>query len=220
MGRREFGVREIAEVLAHWDANRGIRQIARSLGMDRNTVRKYIHMAEAAGFQPGQDRSLADWTLLVQKAFPELADPVRRSARFELLEPHRAEIRAGLETNNVTTVWQRLTSSTGVPVSLTTFRRYVHLTCSDILKPREVTVWRPEVEPGEEAQIDFGKLGPLHDPVTGRRRLVWGFLMILAYSRHTFLWPVWRLDLVTWLECHVLGSSSSAECPGAWSTTT
>lgn len=39
MGRREFSVRQIAEVLAHWDANRGIRQIARSLGMDPKTVR-------------------------------------------------------------------------------------------------------------------------------------------------------------------------------------
>lgn len=53
MARREFSVREIAEVLTHWDAGRGIRQIARSLGMDRNTVRKYVRMAEGAGFEVG-----------------------------------------------------------------------------------------------------------------------------------------------------------------------
>lgn len=172
MGRREFSVRQIAEVLTHWDARRGIRQIARSLGMDRNTVRKYIHMAEQAGFEPGQERPLSAWTVLVQKSFPGLADPVERSDKFGLLEPHRAEIREGIKTNKVTTVWQRLTRGTGVPVSLTTFRRYVHLTCTDLIEPREVTVWRPEVEPGEEAEIDFGKLGLLHDPVAGRKRLV------------------------------------------------
>ncbi len=108
MARREFSVREIAEVLTHWDAGRGIRQIARSLGMDRNTVRKYIRMAEGAGFEPGQGRSLAAWTLLVHRALPALADPVRQSAKFGLLDGYREEIREGLRTNHVATVWQRL----------------------------------------------------------------------------------------------------------------
>lgn len=205
MARREFSVREIAEVLTHWDAGRGIRQIARSLGMDRNTVRKYIRMAEGAGLEAGQGRSLATWTLLVQKALPAVADPVLQSAKFGLLDRYRDEVREGLRTNTVATVWQRLVRSTGISVSLTTFRRYVRLVCADLIAAREVTVWRPEVDPGEEAQIDFGKLGLLCNPGVGQKRLAWGFFMILAYSRHMFVRPVWRLDLATWLECHVLG---------------
>lgn len=39
-----------AEILVHWRAGRRIRQIARSLGYARNTVRERIAEATEAGF--------------------------------------------------------------------------------------------------------------------------------------------------------------------------
>jgi len=38
----------------HWQHGRSIQAIAASLGLDRKTVRKYVGLAEQAGFQPGQ----------------------------------------------------------------------------------------------------------------------------------------------------------------------
>ena len=43
--------------------------------------------------------------------------------------------------------------------------------------------------------MDFGRLGLIHDPETGRRRVVWGLLLVLGYSRHCFLWPTFGQTL-------------------------
>ncbi len=50
MARRRMTVEDNVEILVHWRAGRGIRQIARSLGRSRITVRDRIAQAEAAGF--------------------------------------------------------------------------------------------------------------------------------------------------------------------------
>ena len=46
-----------------------------------------------------------------------------------------------------------------------------------------------DTPPGEVAEMDFGRLGLVHDPETGRRRRVWALLLVLGYSRHCFVWP-------------------------------
>jgi DNA-binding MarR family transcriptional regulator len=61
MARREFSVRDIIEIYMHWQAGEGVRRIARSLGLDRSTVKKYIRPALEAGFKPGEPRTEADW---------------------------------------------------------------------------------------------------------------------------------------------------------------
>ena len=57
MARREFEVRDIVEIYMHWQAGEGVRRIARSLGLDRNTVKKYISPALEAGFKPAELRT-------------------------------------------------------------------------------------------------------------------------------------------------------------------
>jgi hypothetical protein len=53
VGRRSLDVTNVVEVLEHWAAGRPLRAIALSLGLDRNTVRKYITPAREAGYGPG-----------------------------------------------------------------------------------------------------------------------------------------------------------------------
>ena len=43
-------------------------------------------------------------------------------------------------------------------------------------------------EPGVECQLDFGYLGLLFDPVTGRQRKVHALIFTACYSRHMFVW--------------------------------
>ncbi len=57
MARRTFTVIDVAEILEHWYAGRPKVQVARSLGVDAKTVRKYVRAAEAAGFHRAARRS-------------------------------------------------------------------------------------------------------------------------------------------------------------------
>ena len=43
--------------------------------------------------------------------------------------------------------------------------------------------------PGEVAEMDFGRLGFIHDPQSDRRHTVWALIVVLTYSRHSFVWP-------------------------------
>ena len=61
-------------------------------------------------------------------------------------------------------------------------------------------------EPGVECQIDFARMGLIHDPETGRRRVVHALIFTAVYSRHMFVW----LTFSTTLEAIVAG------CEAAW----
>lgn len=154
---------EIVEVYLRWQAGHGIRGIARSLGMDRKTIRKYLDAAVRAGLGPGQQRSVEEWSVFARQWFPKLVDARRRSRRSAELDRHQDFIREGLR-ERMSTVHRRLVERTGLAVSVATFRRYAHAAMPELLQTSPVPIWRPEVEPGEEAQVDFGYMGSWEDP--------------------------------------------------------
>jgi hypothetical protein len=86
-----------------------------------------------------------------------------------------------LETNTVATVHQRLRDEHDVRVSVTSLRRYVWQAFPDRSAPA-ATVLRRDVPAGLEAQIDYGYLGRWLDPVGGRIRRVWAFVVVLAHT--------------------------------------
>jgi Integrase core domain len=204
MARRAFEVIDVVEVLQHWHAGRSKADVAASVGVDRGTVRKYVAPAEAAGLVPGgAPLSRAEWAELVAGWFPELVDAKARSLTYGEINAHRERIEAMLATNTLATVHQRLRDEHGLAVGISSLRRYVGLEFGDRPSPEAVTVWRPPVEPGSEAQIDYGYLGSWVDPVLGRARRVWAFVMVLAASRHMFVRPVVSMDQRSWVAAHV-----------------
>ena len=143
-------MRDIIEICQHWQAGRGFRSIARSLGMDRRTVRKYIRAAIEAGFRQDGQNTPEEWKAFIKERFPEIIDQTARSGCFGELDKYRDYIAEGLKTNCMSTVWQRLYEVTRLDVSVSSFRRYVRATMPDALvTPDQVTVYRPEVAPGE-----------------------------------------------------------------------
>ncbi len=204
MARRQFKVIDVVEVLQHWHAGRAKSVVASSLGIDPKTVRKYVARAEGAGLAPGGAvLGRAEWAELVAGWFPELVDARARSLTFPVIDVHRERIGVMLETNTVSTVHQRLRDEHGLAVGVSSFRAYVGAEFPDESLRERVTVLRPDVAPGEEAQIDYGFLGSWLDPGTGRVRRVWAFVMVLACSRHMFVRPVLSMDARSWVASHV-----------------
>jgi hypothetical protein len=103
----------------------------------------------------------------------------------------------------VATIAQRLRDDRQVEVSESTVRRYIATSFTEQRLEERVTVPRGAVEPGSEAQIDYGKLGMWCDPVSGRRVAVGVFAMILSCSRALFVQPVLRMDQTSWNASHV-----------------
>ena len=68
------------------------------------------------------------------------------------------------------------------------------------------TVRVADGDPGVEVQVDFGQLGLLHDPASGRRRLAHALIFTAVYSRHTFVW----LSVSQTLQAVIAG------CQAAW----
>lgn len=195
---------DVVEILQHWHAGRGKSEVALSVGVDRGTVRKYVAPAEAAGMVPGGPAlSRAEWLKLAREWFPELIDAKARSLTFGEINQHRNRIETMLETNKVTTVWQRLRDEHDLEAGLSSFRRYVWLEFPDEVGIDDVTVLRPEVPAGSEAQIDYGYLALWADPVSGKNRKLNVFVMVLAMCRHMFIRPVFSMDQAAWIAAHV-----------------
>jgi len=198
-------VADVTEILVHWYAGRKLAEIARSLRVDRKTVRKYVDGARAAGLRPGGPPVPAEqWAARVRAWFPELVKPEVRSPTWAEIGRHREYVAKALKTNTVSTIHQRLRDEHGLTVGLSSLRRYVRVEFPGAAAQSLVTVRKDDPPPGEEAQIDFGYMGIWIEPLTGRRRRVWAFSMVLSNSRHMFVRPVFNMTLPVWIECHVL----------------
>ena len=202
MARRRFTVRDIAEILEHWQAGRSISSISRSLGVCRATVRKYVYAVEARGCHQGDPTPSQGWKAFLKESMPTPPDLSTRSEVFARLIPYQDEIREALATTTAATIWQRLCDDESVKVSQASFYRYLSCYLTDVWKKPKITVRRSDPPPGEEAQIDFGYLRTWQEPLTGKRYRLWAFAMILSFSRHMFVRVVTRMDQKEWLLCH------------------
>jgi len=189
MSFREVRVFEVKEVLRLWLGKTGLRSIERLAGIDRKTVRRYVEAAVECGLdrQGGEDQ-LTDGLLamVLEKVRPHRTDG--HGAAWRSLEPHTERIRSWLEDDGLTvvkvhTLLQRL----GVEVPPRTLERF----CAKHFGPRRgggTTVRVADGEPGEELQVDFGRMGLLFDSVTGRRRVCHALILTACVSRHQFVW--------------------------------
>jgi transposase len=205
VARRRFLVRDIAEILEHWQAGRSICAISRSLGVSRPTVRKYVYAVEARGYRQGDPTPSQGWKAFISEVIPKPPDPSTRSEVFAQLLPYQEEIRAALATTKAATIWQRLRDEKKTEVSQPSFYRYLSCFLADVWKQKpNITVRRDDPPPGEEVQIDFGYLGSWQDPKRGKKCRLWAFAMILSFSRHMFVRVVTQMDQREWLTCHIL----------------
>ena len=136
--------------------------------------------------------------------FPQLADTRLRQVTWPAIGNHHEFITVQLKAGvRMSTIWQRLRDEHGLAVSVQSLRRYVAANVPEEVRRAQVRVLDPRpAEAGEQAQIDYGKLGRWLDPATGKLRTVQAFVMVLCCSRHMFVRPVLTMDQRAWTECH------------------
>lgn len=193
---------EVMEILYQWHQGAGIKGITRSLGYDRKTVRRYVHAGLDAGLKRGEPFPDEQELVGRLKDVLEKSAVVRQAPAKESLGLYRDEIANLLEEKDMTAkqVMRLLVERHALKVSYASVLRYIGDEFN-LGKP-EVTV-HLETEPGDEAQVDFGYVGRMLDPESGKDRKTWCFVMTLSHSRHRFVRFVFRQDSPTWIDCHI-----------------
>ena len=197
---------DVAEILEHWHAGRRMVELSTSLGVDPKTVRKYVAPAREAGLVPGgAPLSRAQWATLAAEWFPETADRSSLQSTWSEIKDHRDQVKTWLDGGvTIATIHQRLRDNLGLSASESSLRRWINANLAEEASRNAVVVLRDTPPPGAEAQVDYGLLGRWFDPSTQRWRRVWGFIMVLAFSRLMFVRPVLKMDQRSWVEAHVL----------------
>ncbi len=156
-----------------------IRQVAREMGISRNTVSKYLEQAE-----------------------PTLRKRPRQQPVLKRVGPRIDALL--VEWKRRTTPKQRITGTRihrqlreeGYQVGTTTVRTYLREKRRQAAEVYIPLVYRP----GDVAQVDFFEVTVEEDDTI---RKVWKFLMRLMYSGRDFVWLYDRCDQLAFLDGHV-----------------
>jgi transposase len=171
-----LGGRDVKQVLELSGAGASIRSIASTLGISRNTVRKYLRA-------------------------PAIPQAAARPPRVSKLAPYTEHVlaRVGAGIDNCQVLLRELRER-GYAGGYTILKELVHPLRPRTLVPGTV---RFETEPGEQAQVDFGSC--LYLGADGRMHRVWAFTMVLSWSRMLYVEFVRVADTPTFVRCHLHG---------------
>jgi transposase len=165
-----------------------VSAIARQLGIDRKTVRRYI----ARGLEP--------------PAYGPRPVPQRSTDRFL---PYLGERLAAFPGLTAVRLWRELRER-GYTGGYTAVKRAVRRIRPEPISPFEV---RFETAPGEQAQVDLARFEIEFTDEPGAKRIVWLFSMVLGYSRLIWCRFVVHQDMQSVLRCHIAALEAIGGAP-------
>jgi transposase len=173
---------------------RSQREIAKVTGVDRKTIRRYGRLEGDSAEGGGAAATATPTPPILEPSFAQ-AQPNQVQSACEL---HRQWIEEQVELGrNAQAIYQDLVELFGFSHRYNSVKRFVRA-----LKARDPDRFDVlESDPGEEAQVDFGK-GALTLLANGRYRRPWLFVMTLKYSGKAFRKVVWKADQQTWGRLH------------------
>lgn len=188
MAFREVSVVQVKEVLRRWlRGDEGLRSIATSAGVDRKTVRRYVEAATGLGVvRDGGENQLTDELI---GSVCEAVRPIRpngHGSSWEKLVAEEEQIKKWVTAELTVAKIGDLLTRRGVVVPERTLQRFCAERCG--IGNKKTTVRVADGKPGVELQADFGRMGMITDPATGRRRVVHALIVVAVWSRHMFVW--------------------------------
>lgn len=192
---------KLRELVRLHRSGRGARDVARLLGISPNTERRYRRRLRAAGLLAGDPTDLP--TLDELQAV--VCKPKRPKQEHSSIESWGDRVAALVAQGHGPTAVHEILSDRhdDFPGSLSAVKRLC-LRLSKARGPRPQDVAIPVVtDAGDVAQVDFGYVGKLLDPATGKHRKAWVFVMVLGCSRHMFAKVAFDQSIGTWLQLHV-----------------
>jgi transposase len=205
MGYKEITVMDIYEIIRRWHDQQQITHIAQALGYDRKTVRQYIKLAQQLGLS--QQQPLPDKDQLIQLLNQAIVPPKRPQIAQQLLARFLPEI-TDLVNDKFNPVKPKIAFEVisekydlSGKVSYSSFKNFVRNN-QIAISPDKATC-RLEVEPGSEAQIDYGKVGLLFDPEVDNKKTVHAFIATLSFSRHKFVEFTFKQNQQSFVASHV-----------------
>jgi transposase len=192
MAYREVAMWEVLNVLRRIGRGESRAAVARATGRSRTTVRRYVATARELGWKPGVDEPTEALAAAVAARHHPAKGRGAGEAEERLL-PYRERVEAWLKPSarekrglRLTKVHQLLARE-GIEVPYSSLHRFAVKHCGFSERAR-VTVRMVACEPGELAEVDFGRLGLVPHPDSGGRRLLWGMPVVLGHSRHQYVY--------------------------------
>jgi transposase len=208
MAFREVRVFEVREVLRLWLRGEGLRATERLTGVDRKTVRRYLAAAVELGLvRDGGEGQLSDEFVgsVVEAVRPHRGDGHGEAWRL-LVANHRL-VEDWMKKDGLTVrKAHELLGRRGLVVPERTLHRYALEVCDVGRGRRGTTVRVNDGEPGDECQVDFGRLGLVPDPTIGRCRVCHALIFTPVVSRYSFVWLTFRQTI----------NDVIAGCEAAW----
>lgn len=189
MAYREVTMIEVKEVLRQWLSGHSRKAMAKWVGLDRNTIRRYLQVAQQCGLRVADgvdaltDEKLSDVLAALG------AGPGRPHGEgWAICEKHRETIAGFLKDRIRLTKGRKLLLRQGIDVSYPTLHRFA---ISELgFGKRRLTIPVADCGPGEELQLDTGRMGWLEPGEDGKRRRFKAFIFTSVLSRHRFAYPV------------------------------
>lgn len=175
------------------------RRIARELGIDRETVARYLKEAsKPAPASTGSNDPKPAKALTGSEGNADVSKPAKAPiGSGSLCEPFRKAVQAKIEQGlSAQRIFQDLVTEHGFGGKYHSVRRFV----AKLNGSRALPFRRIEVAPGEEAQIDFGTGAPILND-DGSRRRTHVLRVVLSHSRKAYSEAVYRQTTDNLIHC-------------------